>query len=69
MSLPLTADRTSFDPLGAGAMLLGVLIVCVGIGALAGWAAGSVGIGIAIGSVIGIPAAIGAVYRTYRGAF
>ena len=55
--------------MGAGAMLLGVLVACVGVGALVGWAAGSVGIGIAIGSVIGIPAAIFAVYRTYRGAF
>ncbi len=57
------------DPLGAGALLLAVLVVCVGIGALIGWAAGSVGIGVAIGAVIGIPASILAVYRTYRGAF
>jgi hypothetical protein len=63
------AERTSFDPLGAGAMLLGVLFACVGIGALVGWAAGSVGIGIAIGSVIGVPASILGVYRAYRGAF
>lgn len=63
------AQRSSFDPLGAGAMLLGVLFTCVGIGALVGWAAGSVGVGVAIGSVIGIPAAIAAVYRAYRGAF
>jgi hypothetical protein len=34
-----------------------------------GYAAGSVGIGVAVGSVIGIPAAILAVYRRYRGAF
>jgi hypothetical protein len=46
-----------------------VLFACVGIGALVGWAAGSVGIGIAIGSVVGIPAAIFGVYRAYRGAF
>ena len=63
------AERTSFDPLGAGATLLGVLVVCVGLGALLGWAAGSVGIGIAVGAVVGIPASILAVYRTYRGAF
>jgi hypothetical protein len=63
------ADRPSFDPLGAGAMLLGVLFACVGIGALVGWAAGSAGVGIAIGAVIGIPASILAVYRAYRGAF
>jgi hypothetical protein len=63
------ADRTTFDPLSAGGLLLGVLFVCVGAGALIGWAAGSTGIGIAIGSVIGIPAAILTVYRTYRGAY
>ena len=63
------AERTSFDPLGAGAMLLGVLVACVGIGALVGWAVGSLGIGFAIGAVVGIPAAIAAVYRAYRGAF
>lgn len=69
MISPAIADRPSFDPLGAGAMLLGVLFACVGIGALVGWAAGSVGVGIAIGAVIGIPASILAVYRAYRGAF
>jgi hypothetical protein len=62
------ADRPTFDPLNAGGMLLGVLFACVGIGALVGWAAGSVGIGIAIGSVVGIPLAIVTVYRAYRGA-
>ena len=63
------ADRSAFDPLSAGGLLRGVLVLCVGAGALIGWAAGSVGIGIAIGSVIGIPASILAVYRAYRGAF
>jgi hypothetical protein len=69
MSFAVPADRTQFDPLGAGALLLGVLATCVGAGALIGWAAGSVGIGIAVGSVIGIPGAIVAVYRAYRSAF
>ena len=66
MTAHVTAERTSFDPLGAGALLLAVLVACVGVGALVGWAAGSVGGGVAIGSVIGIPAAIATVYRTYR---
>jgi hypothetical protein len=65
----VAAERTSLDPLGAGALLTGVLFACVGIGALVGYAAGSLGIGVAIGSVIGIPAAIFTVYRRYRGAF
>jgi hypothetical protein len=63
------AARTSPDPLGAGALLAGVLFACVGLGALVGLAAGSVGVGIAIGAVIGIPASILVVYRRYRGAF
>jgi hypothetical protein len=54
------------DPLGAGALLAGVLFGCVGAGALVGLAAGSVGVGIAIGAVIGIPAAIVSVYVRYR---
>jgi hypothetical protein len=64
-----SADRTSFDPLSAGALLTGVLFACVGLGALLGWAAGSVGIGMLVGAVVGIPAAIASVYRRYRGAF
>jgi hypothetical protein len=43
------------------------LFACVGAGALIGAAAGSVGIGVAIGAVLGIPAAILSVYRRYRG--
>jgi hypothetical protein len=50
-------------------VLLGVLVACVGLGALLGWAAGSVGVGIAIGSVIGVPLSILAVYAAYRNAF
>jgi len=57
------------DPLGAGALLAGVLFGCVGVGALVGLAAGSVGIGVAIGAVIGIPAAIVSVYARYKDSF
>jgi F0F1-type ATP synthase assembly protein I len=69
MTSGVAAARTSLDPLGAGALLLAVLVVCVGAGALIGSIAGSVGIGVAIGALIGIPASILVVYRTYRGAF
>jgi len=69
MTALVARHRTSFDPLGAGALLLAVLVVCVGAGALIGFAAGSLGIGVAIGSVVGIPAAILTVYRTYRSSF
>ena len=40
----------------------------VGVGALIGWAAGSVGIGILGGAVVGVPAGIFAVYYRYRDA-
>jgi hypothetical protein len=69
MITAVIAERQTLDPLNAGGMLLGVLVVCVTLGALVGWALGSLGIGFAIGAVIGIPVAIFTVYRTYRGAF
>jgi hypothetical protein len=62
------AERTSLDPIGAGALLAGVLFACVGLGAAGGVAAGSTGIGVAIGALIGVPAAILAVYLRYRDA-
>ena len=65
MLASVAAGRTSIDPMGAGALLAGVLFACVGLGALLGFAIGSVGVGVAIGSVIGIPAAIVSVYVRY----
>jgi len=67
MDSVVAAERTSLDPLGAGALLAGVLFACVGLGAVLGLAAGSVGVGVAIGAVVGIPASVLAVYRRYRG--
>jgi hypothetical protein len=61
--------RSSFEPAGAGALLGGVTAACVGIGALVGWAAGSVGIGILGGAFVGIPAGVFTVYKRYRNAF
>jgi hypothetical protein len=63
------ASPTSFDPAGAGGLLLGVLLACIGLGALIGWAAGAAGIGALAGAVLGIAAGTYAVYRRYRGAF
>jgi len=60
--------RQTFEPAGAGGILIGVTAAAVAIGALAGWALGSVGIGCLIGAVVGIPAGIYSVYRRYRGA-
>jgi len=50
-------------------MLIGVTAAVIAVGALIGWAAGSVGLGCLGGAVVGIPAGIFAVYRRYRGAF
>jgi hypothetical protein len=41
-------------------------VVLAGIGALVGWALGSIGVGAAVGTAAGIPAGIFAVYRRYR---
>jgi len=56
----------SFEPAGAGALLGGVTVACVAVGALIGWAAGSVGLGILGGAFIGVPLGVAAVYWRYR---
>jgi hypothetical protein len=52
---------------GAGGTLIGVTAACGLLGALAGWALGSTGIGLLLGVFVGIPVAIFMVYRRYRG--
>jgi hypothetical protein len=61
------ASPSSFEPAGAGGLLLAVLVLCIGAGVLVGWIAGSPGIGALIGAVLGILGGILAVYRRYRG--
>ncbi len=61
--------RPSFDPAGAGGVLLGVLLAAIALGVLIGWAAGSSGIGALIGAVVGIPLAVYSVYRRYGRSF
>ena len=63
------SPRASFEPAGAGALLGGVTLAAVGAGALVGWAAGSVGLGILGGAFVGVPAGVFAVYKRYRNAF
>ncbi len=63
------AARPSFQPAGAGALLLAVTVAAIGAGSFVGWAAGSWAIGALGGAVAGIPLAVFAVYRRYRGAF
>ncbi len=61
------ASPSSFEPAGAGGLLLAVLTLCVGVGLLIGWLAGSTGVGVLLGAVAGILGGIFAVYRRYRG--
>ena len=63
------APRPSFQPVEAGAVLAATVAICAGIGALVGWAAGSIGLGVLGGVVVGIPAGVLAVYRRFRGYF
>jgi hypothetical protein len=53
-SVATMTQRTSIDPLGAGALLATVLAVCLGIG-------------VAVGALVGVPASIAAVVLRYRG--
>jgi hypothetical protein len=63
----LAASPSSFEPAGAGGLLLAVLVLCIGAGVGLGSLAGSTGIGVLIGAVVGILGGIFAVYRRYRG--
>jgi hypothetical protein len=47
-------------------LLAAATTASVGVGALVGWVAGSVGFGILGGAVVGVPAGIVAVYFRYR---
>ena len=59
-------SRRSLQPAEAGGVLAGVLFASVLAGFLIGWLAGSGGIGLLIGAVIGIPLAIFTVYWRYK---
>ena len=63
------APRSTFQPAGAGGLLIGATAAVIVVGALIGWAFGSGAIGALIGAVVGIPTGIFVVYRRYRGSF
>ncbi len=63
------AQRQSFQPAGAGALLLAVTVAAIAAGALVGWLLGSWTLGALVGAVAGIPLGVFVVYRRYRGAF
>jgi hypothetical protein len=61
--------RQSFEPAGAGALLLATTGASAGAGALIGWIFGNAALGTVAGVAVGIPAGVYAVYRRYRGYF
>src|SRR5437867_849433 len=52
------SSRPTFQPAGAGMLLAAAPAASVGVGALVGWAAGSIAYGVLGGSVVGVPAGI-----------
>jgi hypothetical protein len=61
-----SGGRQTFEAAGAGAILVSTTALTVGAGALVGWTAGSLGYGVLIGAIIGVPAGVCAVYHRYR---
>jgi F0F1-type ATP synthase assembly protein I len=56
----------AFPPVEAGALLVTITLLSIGIGTLIGWLAGALKIGLIVGAVIGIPAGISGVYFRYH---
>jgi hypothetical protein len=50
-------------------VLIAAVAACGIAGALIGWAAGSIGLGVLGGVVVGIPVGVASVYRRFRGYF
>jgi hypothetical protein len=63
------SPRQSFEPAGAGALLLATGGATTGAGAFIGWIFGNATLGAIAGLCVGIPAGVFAVYRRYRGYF
>jgi hypothetical protein len=57
--------RQTFDPAGAGALLVTGTAAGTAGGALIGWATGSLAYGLLAGAAVGVPLGIYAVYRRY----
>jgi F0F1-type ATP synthase assembly protein I len=63
------SEPRAFPPAEAGALLAVVTLVCIGLGALIGWVAEALKLGLIVGAIVGIPAGIAAVYVRYHDAF
>ena len=60
------ASRPNFQLAGAGGVLFGFTAACIVLGAVIGWAAGSVAYWLVFGAVIGIPVGVAATILRYR---
>ena len=63
------SPRPTFSPAGAGGLLVATTAATIGLGSLIGWTAGRWAYGALGGAVVGVPAGVAAVYRTYGDAF
>ena len=59
-------QQPTFSLAGAGSVLIGFTSACILIGALIGWAAGSLGLGFAIGALVGVPVGVAVTVIKYR---
>jgi uncharacterized membrane protein YdfJ with MMPL/SSD domain len=59
-------EQPTFSLAGAGSVLIGFTAACIVIGTLIGWAVGQLGLGLALGSVVGIPVGVAATVIKYR---
>jgi hypothetical protein len=63
------SSRPTFNPAGAGGLLVATTATSIGVGSLIGWAAGRWGYGALGGAVVGVPGGVWTMYRRYRGYF
>ena len=63
------SPRPTFNPAGAGGLLIATTAASIGIGSLIGWLAGQWSYGALGGAVVGVPAGVAAVYKTYGDSF
>jgi hypothetical protein len=59
-------QRPTFSLAGAGSVLIGSTAACIAAGTLVGWAAGSIGYGLAFGAVVGVPVGVATTVIKYR---
>jgi hypothetical protein len=65
-SAAVQPQRPTFSLAGAGSVLIGSTAACIAVGTLVGWAAGSIGYGLAFGAVVGVPVGVATTVLKYR---